>query len=162
MRSTLAAATLSILLVGCAAGPDADDVQRVEMSFQDSSVPPEYHRSTTVTVEPGSVTLTISGYEGPLASSTAEISDADFRNLVDDLAALPDAPDDALCPGGSVTSVILLTDDGTEHAHSSGSCSDAGADWQADVQRASDQVTQSIGVADTAARAEEAWEEQNG
>lgn len=120
----LAGLVLCPVLVACggasaddpAADPaDAADVTDavVVVRFNDSSVPPPYHRSWEVTVEPDEVSMVVTSYSNELARRAVPLSADDRAEF---LAGLPDALDEIgtddvgeVCPGG--TSTELEVDD---------------------------------------------------
>lgn len=122
---SVTASGLSLLVLGAglaacggeAAGRGADPVGLtdavVTVRFQDSSVPPPYHRSWEVVVDRDDVTMVVTSYAAELARRTVPLAEADRAAFV---AGLYDALDEigtddvgGPCPGG--TSTELEVDD---------------------------------------------------
>ncbi len=51
--------------------------------FNDSSVPPKYHRSYTIKINNNSISLTVDSYGDILVDTTFVISQKEFNNLID-------------------------------------------------------------------------------
>ena len=86
-------------------------IREIIYAFGDASVPPQYHRSYTITVTPGAAALVVDSYGAVLAEKTYEITPERFREIVASLkrrgiehAALED--DDG-CTGGTTETVSL-------------------------------------------------------
>lgn len=60
----------------------------VEYRYRDSSVPPEYHRSYTLTVGAGEARVVVDAYGDELHDVTEPVSDADWRALLDRVEAV--------------------------------------------------------------------------
>ena len=106
--STAALAGLAVLVGAATAGACASDADpadeaveldpasaTVEYHYQDSSVPPEYHRSYTLTVTQGEADLVVDSYGDVLHDETAPIDEAAWEDL---LAAVSE---DGLSGGGA-------------------------------------------------------------
>lgn len=101
------------LLVGCAANPASPsqplstEVAEVVYRYTDSSVPPLYHRSYTVTVSPGSARIEVDSYGEVLAEAETSISPEQWASLTTAYQSLePIRPDDgSACPGGTSRSL---------------------------------------------------------
>jgi hypothetical protein len=117
-----AAWVLAPVVAGCSddAGsvPTVDpDTAVVEYRFTDSSVPPEYHRSYTLTVTDGEARIVVDSYGDVLHDETEDVDAATWTELLDHVErvdGLGDEPDDD-CDGG--TSHELRVTDG-EHSES--------------------------------------------
>lgn len=72
---------------GGAAGIDLATAQ-VEYRFNDSSVPPEYHRSYTVTVADGEARMVVDSYGDELHDVTAPVDDETWADAIERLEAL--------------------------------------------------------------------------
>lgn len=70
-----------VLFVGWPLPPDLTTVQRIEYRFGDSSVPPEYHRSYTITATPQEVTIVVDSYGDILAEERYPITEEQFRTI---------------------------------------------------------------------------------
>jgi hypothetical protein len=116
---TGAACVLATAVAGCGdeagSAPTVDaDTAVVEYRFTDSSVPPEYHRSYTLTVADGEARIVVDSYGDVLHDETEAVDDATWTELLDnvqELDSLGDGADDQ-CDGG--TSHELVVTDG-EH-----------------------------------------------
>lgn len=95
---------------GATAVPDSTEVQ---VHFTDSSVPPQYHRSWTVTIDRAHVTVEVTSYGDVLHQATVPTPAAlwsTFRRtgLPEGTAALADAdPATARCPGGTMLELSI-------------------------------------------------------
>ena len=91
---------------GAAAGRDRlGDATRVVLRFQDSSVPPEYHRSHTITVTRTSIEKVVDSYGKEIARASAPLDEAGFARVIElvrqhRLRPAP-ATDDGGCTGGT-------------------------------------------------------------
>lgn len=126
-RALLAAAAVlatAAVAGGCSAEPAHQfdpAATTIVYEFTDSSVPPEYHRSFTLTVEGGIGTIVVGTYDEETARDEQEVSSAVVEDLVaaynaGDLADVFDVklPDDNGCGGGQTFE--LTFDDGSEEA----------------------------------------------
>lgn len=68
-------------------GINVDAIREITYSFGDSSVPPEYHRSYTITVTTDTASVVIDSYGDILANEEYEVTDQQFIDLLDSLAA---------------------------------------------------------------------------
>ncbi|MGB3713694.1 MAG: hypothetical protein WA996_04615, partial [Candidatus Promineifilaceae bacterium] len=85
---------LSIMLitgvvVGCNDGSDQPDLKMIEKDIQeltyrfgDASVPPEYHRSYSVSITPGEARIVVDSYGDILAEREVDISTGLFEAVV--------------------------------------------------------------------------------
>ncbi|WP_420114140.1 hypothetical protein [Pseudactinotalea sp.] len=136
--SVLAAVALA---TGCGPGPSGPDpsttseslapehqfdpaATTITYAFTDSSVPPEYHRSFTLTVEGGVGTIVVDSYGDETARDEQEVSSAVVEDLVDaynagELAGVFgwEAADGGGCDGGRTFALALEND--TEVAEAS-------------------------------------------
>ena len=75
------------LFIGWPLPPDPTTLQRIEYRFEDSSVPPEYHRSYTITVTHQEATIVVDSYGDILAEERYAITEEQFleigKSLVD-------------------------------------------------------------------------------
>jgi hypothetical protein len=107
----LGSALALLLVVGCGndgpAGPGAAGSDSFEFAYHDSSVPPEYHRSWTVTVEAdGRGSYTVDSYGEVLGEGAITL---DATELDDLLASVPDVESfDDDCAGGTGRSLTLF------------------------------------------------------
>ena len=90
---------------------DIDKVSSIRYSFRDSSVPPRYHRSYTITITPKTAHVTVNSYGDQLADEKYEISPEQFNNLINTInqAALISGTINAEegCVGGTSESLII-------------------------------------------------------
>lgn len=115
-----AACVAASVVAGCAddegSAPTVDpDTAVVEYRFTDSSVPPEYHRSYTLTVADGEARIVVDSYGDTLHDETEDVDEATWTALLDNVErvdGLGDGPDED-CDGG--TSHELRVTDG-EHS----------------------------------------------
>ncbi|HEY8523946.1 MAG TPA: hypothetical protein VIL48_03215 [Acidimicrobiales bacterium] len=85
-----AAAALALAAAGCGddgagngGAPAVDPASAVvEYHFQDSSVPPEHHRSYTLTVEPSGARIVVDSYGDVLHDERAPVDDATWSQLI--------------------------------------------------------------------------------
>ena len=88
-----------------------DDVV-VTYRFQDSSIPPQYHRSEELTVDRMTTRLVIDSYGDVLADESRPTPPEVWRELVADLESIASLPVEASqegCVGGTSTSVRATT-----------------------------------------------------
>lgn len=101
-----------VLLAGCSSGeagpaPLPDDAT-VSYAFHDASVPPQYHRSETLTVTKGQAHLVIDSYGDVLADETVATPAVVWDQLgvnLDDVTALSPTSMDTGCTGGTGASI---------------------------------------------------------
>lgn len=108
---------VTALVAGCADEADGGDLgdldpetTAVEFRFRDSSVPPEYHRSYTLTVDADEVRMVVDVYGDELHDVTAPVDAATWDRVLDRLADLGRAGDvGGDCDGGT-SSTLRVTD----------------------------------------------------
>jgi hypothetical protein len=79
-------------------------IDKVELRFRDASVPPQYHRSYTITLQAGSIRKAVDSYGTPISSADAPLEKAELDKLLADLGKLglkDGAGDLAGCTGGT-------------------------------------------------------------
>ena len=94
--SLLAVVTAGPLLAACAqeadGGAGSTDLDPatavVEYRYNDSSVPPEYHRSYTITVREGEARMVVDSYGDELHDVTEPVEDETWTDLLDEVADL--------------------------------------------------------------------------
>lgn len=118
--AALVAAGLAVLAGACASEADdpAADVDpasaTVEYRYHDSSVPPEYHRSYTLTVGGGEAHLVVDSYGDLLHDETEAVDGAEWDDL---LAAVTDSGVEGSqgagdgCSGGTGRELRVTDDD---------------------------------------------------
>lgn len=74
---------------------ESANLERVTLRFQDSSVPPQYHRSYTIVVETGSVQTTVDVYGAIIARDRRDLDPAEWPALLEDARGLSDELSDA-------------------------------------------------------------------
>lgn len=130
MRRSIALLTLPLLLLtACGSGsggsddPKPDRTEsgfplkrtRIRVRFNDASVPPEHHRSSTTTIDADETEIVVDSY-GDVVGRDRVPTDPDqwstfLADLDADLAALPDAVDDVDgCTGGTSTEFEVTVD----------------------------------------------------
>lgn len=114
-----------------APAPSAARQTLVRVDFEDSSVPPAYHRSWHLEAAADRVSLQVDSYGDVVATESAPMPAATWGSYVDRLpgrlSALPAAvPDAERCPGDtSLTLTISRSgDDSVDRTISVGSCED--------------------------------------
>jgi len=108
---------ITIITVGCFNGGSDDNgnyredniIQEITYYFGDSSVPPEFHRSYSITVMNNIVSVVVDSYGDILADEEYEITNEQFNNirnslLRNDIRNCELGPDDD-CAGGTSESV---------------------------------------------------------
>jgi len=108
-----------LLAAGCSAPQEADvpalpDDATVVYAFGDSSVPPAYHRSVTLTVTADQATIVVDSYGDVLAEESAATPAQVWQQLGDTLPALASlevAPPQQGCVGGTTLRVSVSTPD---------------------------------------------------
>lgn len=108
-----------LLVAGCSAAQEADvtglpDDATVVYAFGDSSVPPAYHRSVTLTVTAAEARIVVDSYGDVLADESTATPSAVWQQLGDTLPALQgiviEGPRDG-CVGGTSLQVTVTTPD---------------------------------------------------
>ena len=61
------------------------NIKKISYRFEDSSVPPEFHRSYTITVSPEKATIIVDSYGDILAEKTYKIRKKQFLNIITSL-----------------------------------------------------------------------------
>ena len=113
-------AVLASLVAGC--GDDDDGAEDVSLSddaeityvFGDSSVPPEFHRSYTLTIDATEVHAVVDSYGDVLEDVTVELPAEVWDGLVAGVGSIADidaSDDEEGCSGGTSRS-IQITDGG--------------------------------------------------
>jgi hypothetical protein len=123
-RLALVVAGVSGLGMGPACGDDDDggdaggvtlsDGAQITYHFGDSSVPPEFHRSYTLTIDAAEVHVVVDSYGDVLEDVTEPVPAEVWDALVDNLGTVTDldaGDDDAGCSGGTSRSLVV-TDQG--------------------------------------------------
>ena len=91
------------------------DITRIVYRFQDSSVPPEFHRSYTITVNPKSLEFVVDSYGKIIKDTTVSINDAKWSNAKKAFGAhnirLKNETDSKGCTGGKTRSLTLDSGD---------------------------------------------------
>jgi len=92
---------------------DATTVKSIEYRFRDSSVPPQYHRSYSIVVQPESVRLKVDSYGDILADKTIELSKTSFEDLVKTINTArlisAESKSEAGCSGGTSEVLTIFT-----------------------------------------------------
>ena len=109
----------SLLISGCGSSEEADvtglpDDATVVYAFGDSSVPPQYHRSVTLTVTADESRIVVDSYGDVLADESAPTPPQVWQQLGDTLPALEALEVDESqegCVGGTTLQVMVSTPD---------------------------------------------------
>eukprot|EP00667_Euglena_gracilis_P024235 EG_transcript_27760 len=117
-------AAVALLLVAClgtsgtqelmgASGEET--VNKVIYRYIDSSVPPQYHRSYTITAAPGAAHVAVDSYGKVLAQEDVALAPKEFDRLVKSVAHCRNcAPHDSRgCTGGTAEVVTTMAGDHT-------------------------------------------------
>lgn len=99
--------------------PAADAIATVVYQFHDASVPPEYHRSYTVTVTEGSATVVVDSYGDIIDQATEPIDAAAWAATVDLTASYAgtESTEHPGCTGGTAEELTALDAGGAEVLH---------------------------------------------
>ena len=159
MRRLLVTVPLVVLVLAVAAcggddddGPEAaDDVlsddATIEYHFGDSSVPPEYHRSYTLTVTKAEVHAVVDSYGDVLHDVTEPLPADVWDELVataDDVVDLPVDEDEEPCTGGTTRGLTIEDGGETLIDVSFGACGGSNGEAETRVDRWIRPVTQAI------------------
>jgi hypothetical protein len=136
--AVLTAATTTGLAAGCGDddddGPDdvalSDDAQ-ITYHFGDSSVPPEFHRSYTLTIDATEVHAVVDSYGDVLEDVTEELPAEVWDGLVagaGTVALLDPSDDDEGCAGGTSREIEITDGDDTVAASAFSVCGGANED----------------------------------
>jgi hypothetical protein len=106
-------------LVGCGGGEARSDasINAVVYRFNDASVPPEYHRSYTLTVVEGSATIVVDSYGDVLHDVTQTIETTLWDATVEaarQFVGADDVVDEVGCAGGTSDSLSAVDSGGNE------------------------------------------------
>ncbi|MBQ8066057.1 MAG: hypothetical protein IJ200_10435 [Prevotella sp.] len=116
-------ATLVSILFGGSCGdasehstalPDLSEATQIEYRFGDTSLPPDYHRSYTITITETSKSITVDSYGDILLSRNYPNSSASFTDFKEELSkkgiAKHDKVDAGGCSGGTTESIRVCND----------------------------------------------------
>jgi hypothetical protein len=109
------------------ASPDTSDMStpalrgatRVVVRFQDASVPPEYHRSYTITATPAEIHKVVDSYGEVVGESRRALDDGEFDAILESVERRGLRPadratgDDLGCTGGTSYSIAITAGDET-------------------------------------------------
>lgn len=93
------------------------DIDKLVYHFQDSSVPPQYHRSFTTTVTPSEIKKVVDSYGDIISEQANAITEEQFRGLLASVGTLgireaaEDDERDSGCTGGTSDSLALYVGD---------------------------------------------------
>ena len=116
LKTLFSSASVVLSLCGCQGGSEISDTvwnstDRIEYYFNDSSLPPEYHRSYSLVVTPDSAKIKVTSYSDQLLDKTYKIDSKQFGKVVEELRGLgikkQRARDANPCSGGT-TEVFKL------------------------------------------------------
>lgn len=96
--------------------PAGGDIATVVYEFHDASVPPEYHRSYTLTVTAETASLVVDSYGDVVAEDTAEVDPAMWASTLAAATAMAGTPSvgPTDCAGGTSDELIALDAAGTQ------------------------------------------------
>ena len=104
---------LSVIPVSC--NDDGEDnmtntaIQEITYHFGDASVPPEYHRSYTITVSPDKVRVVVDSYGDIIADRSYEVANKQFDKIINSIERNKirncTFDDDEGCTGGTLERV---------------------------------------------------------
>lgn len=99
-------------------GDDAnvsDLIREITYAFRDAPIPPEYHRSYTITVTAETVSVVIDSYGDVLADEQYEITEAQFNDIRNSLEANAirncTLGEDEDCAGGNIEEISYSGED---------------------------------------------------
>ena len=85
------------------------DIREIVYCFGDASVPPQYHRSYTITVTPGQARVAVDSYGDVLAEKAHEITREEFEDIVRSLSrhriGSAELGEDEGCTGGTTETI---------------------------------------------------------
>lgn len=125
--------------------PAAMDAAAIVSRFQDSSVPPQYHRSEELTIDRATTRLVIDSYGDVLADESRPTPPDLWRELVagiDSMASIAVEPSQEGCVGGTSTSLrvtsagqVIIDIRADECAGSNAQASEAIGEWIGPARR---------------------------
>lgn len=116
LMTFLSSASVVLSLCGCQGSSEIGETvwnstDKIEYRFNDSSVPPEYHRSYSLVVTPESADIYVDSYGKQLLNKTYKIDSKQFGKVVEELRGLgikkQKSKDVNPCSGGT-TEVLRL------------------------------------------------------
>lgn len=127
-RLVVAALALPLLLASCGdddgsggdttttSAPSGEAITEAGFHFRDSSVPPEYHRSWTLTVTEDQAYVVVDSYGDVVGEETVDLPPGVWEDVQAGVAALEgdeadDVSDDEACAGGTGAEVWARTAD---------------------------------------------------
>jgi len=119
IRLSLMLVFIALLTAFTACGSDDDainknydDTQKIRYHYGDSSVPPQYHRSYTITIYRDMVKIVVDSYGNILAEENYEISNEQFDDIISSMKNNEirncELGEDAGCDGGNSESVTYI------------------------------------------------------
>ncbi|QGG96590.1 hypothetical protein [Actinomarinicola tropica] len=90
--------------------PSGQEITEAGFAFRDASIPPEYHRSWTVTVTDGQAYVVVDSYGDVVGEDTATLDDGTWDQLRANVAALEgdEAVEGEDCTGGTGAQVWAM------------------------------------------------------
>ena len=156
-RALLVPLVLVLAFAACGGDDDApsqeetttelSDDATIEYHYGDSSVPPEYHRSYTLTVTKGGVHAVVDSYGDVLHDVTEPLPPEVWRELVrtaDDVVDLPVDEDEEPCTGGTTRDLTIEDGGKTLVDVSFGACGGSNSEAETRVDRWIRPVTRAI------------------
>lgn len=100
--------------LGGSSSKEYKEATRITFEFHDSSVPPEYHRSTTLTVTPTTLRYTVDSYGDIIKDTSITITEEKFKQCIDAISTHKmrscDMGKDDGCTGGTGHSLTVMKD----------------------------------------------------
>lgn len=118
VTGTVMALLSAVLLAACSGGgaqvDSLPDDARISYAFHDASIPPQYHRSITLTVTRDTSRLVVDSYGDVLADESRPTPPDVWRDMSDSITELAARTPDALeedCTGGTGMDVVVESGD---------------------------------------------------
>jgi hypothetical protein len=100
-------------LKGAGESDGKENVTQFKLRFLDASVPPEYHRSYTISVDTTHVETVVDVYGDVIARSESPVTEAQWQELLNEVPGLPaHSPSAGDSVGGASTSLSVLRPEG--------------------------------------------------
>lgn len=100
LRPLALTAALAAVLLAVAGCGSPEPPETVEVVFQDSSVPPEFHRSWTLEADGGDLSVVVDSYGDVVSEGSATMDDRAWEEFTSGLQEQLDAVDTPLFGGG--------------------------------------------------------------
>ena len=137
IRRLVPVLSVSALLAACSSSSALPDDAVITYAFHDSSVPPQYHRSFTLTVAKPESRIIIDSYGDTLADRTVTTADAVWSQLaatIDSVQGLSAAQPNDGCTGGTGADLTVASAGEEMLALSPQYCGDSNAATKAAIE----------------------------